>query len=94
VQAGCYALDPYKLPQKVAEVTTCESFSGGATNDTTKNFWMEPVAANQEIPAVTRDEHGAPIWTTVTEKGSLAMNDLATSQDSCKNAQLWLQFAS
>jgi hypothetical protein len=67
-----------------SEVTTCESFSGGASNDLTKNFYMAPVAENQDLPSGN---------TPSLTGGTLYMNDLSSSQDDCKNANLWLHFS-
>lgn len=86
----CYSLDPYKIPNSVPEITTCESFSGGATNDASKNFWMAPVAVNQDVPPTPETQAPPPF----SQKGTLVMNNLNSSQDSCKGAQLLLLFAS
>jgi hypothetical protein len=68
------------------EVTTCESVETGNSDGNTANFWMPDVAANQSIAAGNGQ--------SVTATGSLTMNDLSTSQDSCKNANLLLNFTS
>lgn len=68
------------------EQTGCESVETGATDGGTANFWMADVAANQEIPSGNGQ--------SVTATGTLKMNDLSSSQDSCKNANLTLNFTS
>lgn len=66
--------------------TSCEDFSTGATNDTSKDYWMPDVAANQEVAAGNGK--------TITATGTLTMNDLSTSQDLCQGADLQLSFTS
>ncbi len=68
------------------EVTTCESVETGASDTNTANFWMPDVVSSQDLASGSGQ--------TVTATGSLKMNDLATSQDSCKNANLTLNFTS
>jgi hypothetical protein len=68
------------------EVTSCESVETGATDANTANFWMPDVAANQDLASGNGQ--------SVTATGSLKMNDLATSQDACKNVNLLLNFTS
>lgn len=76
-----------KCPENQHEVTECEDVETGASNSELKDFYMKDVVANQDIA-------GKAIGTTVTEKGSLVMNDLASSQDACKEAKLTLSFTS
>jgi hypothetical protein len=65
------------------EVTGCETSSGVSSNDTSKNFYMAPVIENQDLPSGN--------GTTLTNaSATLVMNDLSTSQDSCKSANLYL----
>jgi hypothetical protein len=68
------------------EITTCESVETGSSDGNTANFWMPDVVENQEIAAGNGQ--------TVSTTGSLTMNDLSSSQDSCKNANLLLNFTS
>jgi hypothetical protein len=67
------------------EATTCEDFSNTASS-TTKDFSMADVVSNQDVA----NGNGQ----TVTATGTLAMNDLASAQDACKNANLTLGFTS
>src|SRR5947209_4818602 len=64
------------------EVTTCESVETGTTDGNTANFWMPDVASNQDIVAGNGQ--------SVTATGTLKLNDLTTSQDSCKGVNLLL----
>lgn len=68
------------------EVTTCESVETGTTDGNTANFWMPDVAANQEVSSGNAQ--------SITATGTLTMNDLTGSQDSCKNDNLLLNFTS
>lgn len=68
------------------EQTTCEDFSAGASNDTAKDFYMAPVVENQDLPSGT--------GTGLTNSGTLVMNDLNSSQNLCKGANLYLSFSS
>lgn len=68
------------------EITTCESVETGTTDGNTANFWMADVAANQDLASGNGQ--------SVSSTGTLKMNDLSTSQDSCKNANLLLNFTS
>ena len=68
------------------EATSCESVETGSSDGNTANFWMADVAANQDIAAGNGQ--------TVTATGTVKMNDLSSSQDSCKNANLLLNFTS
>jgi hypothetical protein len=65
------------------EQTTCESYDTNASS-TTDNFSMQNVVSNQDLPSGNNQ--------TVTATGTLAMNDLASSQNSCQNANLTLSF--
>ncbi len=65
------------------EQTTCESYDTSASS-TTDNFSMQNVVSNQDLPSGTNQ--------TVTATGTLAMNDLSSSQNSCQNANLTLSF--
>lgn len=68
------------------EITTCESVETGSSDGNTANFWMPNVVANQEVASGNAQ--------SVTQTGTLTMNDLSSSQDSCKNANLLLNFTS
>jgi hypothetical protein len=68
------------------EATTCESVETGASDTTTANFWMADVVANEDF--------GSGSGQTVTGTGTLKMNDLSSSQDACKNANLTLNLTS
>ena len=68
------------------EATTCESVETGSSDGNTANFWMPDVVSNQDF--------GNGNGQTVTATGSLKMNDLNSSQDACKNANLTLNFTS
>jgi len=68
------------------EQTTCESVETGASDTTTANFWMADVVSSQDF--------GTGSGQSVTATGTLKMNDLSSSQDSCKNANLTLNFTS
>jgi hypothetical protein len=68
------------------EATTCESVETGATDGNTANFWMPDVVSAQDFAAGNGQ--------AVTATGSLKMNDLNSSQDACKNANLTLNFTS
>jgi hypothetical protein len=65
------------------EQTTCETFDTNASS-TSDNFSMPSVAANQDLPSGNNQ--------TVTNTGTLTMNDLASSQNLCQNASLTLTF--
>jgi hypothetical protein len=65
------------------EITTCESINNGSSSNAgTNNFYMADVAANQDVASGNGQ--------SVTATGTLTMNNLASSQDSCKNANLLL----
>ena len=68
------------------EATTCESVETGASDTNTADFWMADVAANQSFPNGSAQP--------VTATGSLKMNNLSSSQDACKNANLLLNLTS
>jgi hypothetical protein len=69
------------------EISGCESINNGSSaNAGTNNFYMADVAANQSIPSGTGQ--------SVTATGTLTMNNLASSQDICKNANLLLNLTS
>ena len=68
------------------EQTTCESSETGASDTNAANFWMADVASNQDF--------GNGNGQSVTATGTLKMNDLSSSQDACKNANLTLNFTS
>jgi hypothetical protein len=65
------------------EQTTCESYDTSASS-TTDNFSMPAVASNTDF--------GAGNGQTVSQTGTLAMNNLASSQNSCQGAALTLSF--
>jgi hypothetical protein len=69
------------------EATTCESVETGASDTNTANFWMADVAENQDLA-------GGASGVAATNAGTLKMNDLNSAQDSCKNANLYLQLTS
>jgi hypothetical protein len=68
------------------EVTTCESAETGSSDANTANFWMPDVVSNQDLASGNGQ--------SVTATGSLKMNDLNASQDTCKNVNLLLNFTS
>jgi hypothetical protein len=69
------------------EQTTCESVDPGNTsNANASNFYMADVAENQDLA-------GNASGVSATNSGTLKMNNLSSSQDSCKNANLSLQLA-
>jgi hypothetical protein len=67
-------------------ISTCQSSETGASDTNTANWWMPDVAENQDLPTGNGQ--------TVTTPGALKLNDLASAQDSCKNAFLNLNFTS
>lgn len=69
------------------EATTCESVETGASDTNTANFWMADVSENQDIA-------GSASGVAATNSGTLKMNNLSSAQDSCKNANLYLQLTS
>jgi hypothetical protein len=68
------------------EVTTCESVETGSSDGNTANFWMADVVANQDLASGNGQ--------SVTATGSLTMNDLSSSQDTCKSVNLLLNLTS
>lgn len=59
---------------------------GSVANAAASDFYMADVAALQDFPAGNGQ--------TVTQTGTLVMNNLAASQDACKNAFLKLNLSS
>jgi hypothetical protein len=69
------------------EQTTCESVDpGNASNANASNFYMADVVENQDLA-------GNASGAAATNSGTLKLNNLSSSQDSCKNANLYLQLA-
>jgi len=69
------------------EQTGCESVDAGNTSDANvSNFFMADVVENQDIA-------GSSSGVSATNGGTLKLHNLSTSQDSCKNAALYLQLA-
>jgi hypothetical protein len=68
------------------EVTSCESAETGASDTNTSNFWMADVVSNQDLASGSGQ--------SVSATGTLRMNDLSSSQDLCKSANLLLNFTS
>ena len=68
------------------EVTTCESVETGASDTNSSNFWMADVAVNAEVNSGNGQ--------TITPTGTLKMNDLSSSQDTCKSVNLLLNLTS
>jgi len=69
------------------EQTGCESVDpGNAPDANASNFYMADVTENQDIA-------GSSSGVSATNGGTLKMNNLSSSQDSCKNAALYLQLA-
>jgi hypothetical protein len=69
------------------EQTTCESVDpGNASDANASNFYMADVVENQDLV-------GNASGTAATNGGTLKLNNLSSSQDSCKNANLYLQLA-
>jgi hypothetical protein len=69
------------------EQTTCESVDpGNAADANASNFYMADVVENQDLA-------GNASGVAATNGGTLKMNNLASAQDSCKNANLYLQLA-
>jgi hypothetical protein len=69
------------------EVPGCEDFDNGSSaNANAHDFYMADVPENQDLA------HGNGI--ALTNNGTLQMNDLNSSQDQCKNANLYLQLTS
>jgi hypothetical protein len=69
------------------EISTCESINNGSgSNGGTNNFYMADVVSNQDFASGSGQ--------SITATGTLTMNNLASSQDSCKNAYLLLNLTS
>lgn len=69
------------------EQTTCESVDPGNAGDANvSNFYLADVAENQDLA-------GNASGVSATNGGTLKMNNLNSAQDSCKNANLYLQLA-
>jgi hypothetical protein len=69
------------------EQTGCESVDpGNAADANASNFYMADVAENQDLA-------GNASGVSATNGGTVKMNNLSSSQDSCKNANLYLQLA-
>ena len=69
------------------EQTTCESVdAGNAADANASNFYMADVTENQDLA-------GNATGVSATNGGTLKLNNLSASQDSCKNASLYLQLA-
>jgi hypothetical protein len=69
------------------EQTTCESVDPGNAGDANlSNFYMLDATENQDLA-------GNATGVSATNGGTLKMNNLSSSQDSCKNANLYLQLA-
>jgi hypothetical protein len=69
------------------EQASCESVETGASDTNTANFWMKDVVENQDVA-------GGASGVAATNGGTLQMNNLASAQDSCKNANLTLLLTS
>jgi hypothetical protein len=65
------------------EQTSCESFDTSASS-ATDNFSMPVVAVNTDF--------GPGNGQSISQTGTLAMNDLSSSQNSCQGASLTLSF--
>ena len=68
------------------EIASCESVETGPTDGNTANFWMPDVVADQQVASGNGQ--------AVTATGTLTMNNLSSSQDSCQSANLTLNFTS
>lgn len=69
------------------EVAGCEDLdNGSSSNANSHDFYMADVVENQNLAS------GSGIG--LTNSGTLSMNDLASSQNQCKNVNLYLQFTS
>lgn len=74
------------------EATGCEDFSAAATNPGNTDFWMAPIAEGQDLaPGTYTSASASP--NTIND-GTLYMNDLNSSQDACKSANLTLTLSS
>jgi hypothetical protein len=69
------------------EQTSCESVDpGNASDANASNFYRADVTENQDLT-------GGASGVSATNGGTVKMNNLSSSQDSCKNASLYLQLA-
>jgi len=69
------------------EVSTCEDIDNGSVGNAGQHdFYMQDVQENQDIAPGT--------GTALNNNGTLVMNDLNSSQDQCKNANLYLVLTS
>ena len=69
------------------EQTTCESVDpGNAADANASDFYMADVVENQTLA-------GSANGVSATNGGTLKLNNLNSSQDSCKNASLYLSLA-
>lgn len=68
------------------EITSCEGVETGASDTNANNFYMPDVVSNQDVAPGSGQ--------AVTATGTLKLNDLPSSQDTCKNAYLLLNFTS
>jgi hypothetical protein len=69
------------------EQAGCESVDPGNAGDANaSNFYLADVTENQDLA-------GNASSVSATNSGTLKMNNLSSSQDSCKNANLYLQLA-
>jgi len=69
------------------EQTSCESVDpGNASDANASNFYLADVTENQDLT-------GGASGVSATNGGTLKMNNLSSSQDSCKNANVYLQLA-
>jgi len=69
------------------EQTGCESVDpGNASDANASNFYLADVTESQDLT-------GGASGVSATNGGTLKMNNLSSSQDSCKNANLYLQLA-
>jgi hypothetical protein len=69
------------------EATSCESVDpGNASDANASNFYMADVVENQDVA-------GSSNGVSATSGGTLKMNNLSSSQDSCKTASLYLSLA-
>jgi len=69
------------------EQTGCESVDpANASDANASNFYLADVTESQDLT-------GGASGVSATNGGTLKMNNLSSSQDSCKNANLYLQLA-
>jgi hypothetical protein len=69
------------------EISGCESVDNGSTsNANTSDFYMADVVANQDFPTGSGQ--------SVTAPGTVTLNNLSSSQDSCKSAHLLFNLTS